>query len=114
MESSAENQLFENARRIFDVARADDAAGDQDFALLIRPDGSMHFVMESTFSIEAAIDAGAQSAFRVTRSRGGVRVEARGVSSDCLIEQRNPRRMLLPDQPLYCITSPLLIAGSGS
>jgi len=124
MELRSRNQLFENAQRIFDVASAGADTGDsadlQDFALLIRPDGSLHFVMETPFSIEAAaIHAGAHSAFRVTRSRAGVRVEGRSASRDCVITERNavrqnPWQALVPDQPLYCITSPLLIAGSAS
>jgi hypothetical protein len=124
MEARPQDQLFENAQRIFDVASAGadtgSSADPQDFALLIRPDGSLHFVMEAPFSIEAAaIHAGARSAFRVTRSREGVRVEGRSASRDCVIAERNPARpnpwrALLPDQPLYCITSPLLTAGSAS
>ena len=38
-----------NAQRIFDVASS--ASGNEDFALLIRPDGGLHFVMESPFSL---------------------------------------------------------------
>ena|ERR1700733_892618 len=99
--------LLENAQRIFDVARS--GQDRQDFALLIRPDGGLHFVMDSPFSIDAAaIDAGAQSAWRITRSRDGVRVEGRTASRDCVIEERSPRRELLRDQALYRITSPLL------
>ena len=48
--------FLENAQRIFDVAKSgQDGSNDgenQDFALLIRPDGVLHFVMESPFSIE--------------------------------------------------------------
>jgi hypothetical protein len=103
--------LLENARQIFDVARS--GGDNQDFALLIRPDGALHFVMESPFSIEgAAAYAGAKSAFRITRSQDGVRVQGRSAGRDCLLEERNPRRELLRDQPLYRITSPLLTAGS--
>jgi hypothetical protein len=99
--------LLENAQRIFDVARS--GRDRQDFALLIRPDGGLHFVMESPFSIEAAaIHAGAQTAWRITRSPDGVRVEGRTANRDCLLEERNPRRELLPDQALYRMTSPLL------
>ena len=119
METRLENPLLENAKRIFDVACAD--AGDtadseaQDFALLIRPDGGIHFVMNSAFSLEAAaIHAGARKAFRVTRSRDGVRVEGRSNSGSCILEKRNPCRRLLPDQPLYWMSSPLLTAGSAS
>jgi len=108
------DSLIENAQRIFDVARSGADGANQDFALLIRPDGVLHFVMESPFSIEAAaIHAGAQSAYRITRSRDGVRVQGRGadrggVVRECLLEERNPHRELLRDQPLYRIASPLL------
>ena len=106
------DSLIENARRILDVAREGDE-DNQDFALLIRPDGVLHFVMESPFSIEAAaIHAGAQSAFRITRSRDGVRVEGRrsgkSTMEQCVLQERSQRSQLLPDQALYRITSPLL------
>lgn len=105
--------LFENAQRIFEVAQAGALSGAnaEDFALLIRPDGGLHFVMESPFSIDgAAAYAGAESAFRVTRSRYGVRVQGRSGTADCVLEERSPHRELLRDQPLYRITSPLLIS----
>lgn len=117
------DSLLENAQRIFEVARSGGAqnshggenTGAQDFALLIRPDGGLHFIMESPFSIEAAaIHAGAQSAFRITRSRDGVRVEGRSAGSTYVLEQRSPRRELLRDQPLYRITSPLLTSCVGT
>lgn len=106
--------LLENAQRIFDVARMggdnkSDSGDPQDFALLIRPDGGLHFVMESPFSLEAAaIHAGAQAAYRITRSRDGVRVQGRSAFQDCVLEERRPRQDFLRDQPLYRITSPLL------
>ncbi|HEY3825339.1 MAG TPA: hypothetical protein VGL82_12320 [Bryobacteraceae bacterium] len=117
------NSLLENAQRIFDVARAGgDQAGEgeaQDFALLVQPDGALHFVMEGPFSIEAAaIDSGAQTAYRITRSRDGVRVHGRstdrGVLKECLLEERNPGRSLFCDQPRYCIVSPLLTSSAAT
>lgn len=114
MEARFGDTLFENAQRIFAVASSGQDScqnENQDFALLIKPDGSLHFVMESPFSIEgAAIHAGAQTAYRVTRSQHGVRVEGRNAFTECVLEQRDPRRTLLPDLPLYRITSPLLIS----
>jgi len=109
--------FFENARRIFAVARSEGSASGadecQDFVVLIKPDGGLHFVMESPFSMEAAaIHAGARSAYRVTRLRDGVRVEGRSASGNCILEERNPCRSLLPDQALYPITSPLLTSAS--
>jgi len=105
--------LFENAHRIFDIARSAAAAGDQDFALLIRPDGGLHFVMESPFSMEAiALHCGARTAYRITRSGDGVRVDGRANGRNCVLEESSgPRsfsREMLRDQPLYRITSPLL------
>jgi hypothetical protein len=112
--------LLENAQRIFDVARSAgngrDNGENQDFALLIRSDGALHFVMESPFSIEgSAAYAGAQSAYRITRSRDGVRVQGRSADRDCVLEEcvleeRRPYRELLRDQTLYRITSPLPIS----
>jgi hypothetical protein len=115
--------LLENAERIFEVARSEGArvanagfsGSGEDFALLIRPDGGLHFIMEAHFSIEAAaIHTGAQAAFRVTHLREGVRVEGRNSSQTCVLEERNPQRQLLPNQPLYRITSPLLTGCSVS
>ena len=113
------DSLLANTQRIFDIARSVADAGadedNQDFALTIRPDGVLHFVMESPFSIEgAAIHTGAQSAWRITRSRDGVRVQGRSGARDCVLEERNTHRELLRDQPLYRITSPLLTSSAAA
>lgn len=104
--------FFQNAQRILDTASAGTDSENGDFALLIRPDGGLHFVMETPFSIEAAaIHAGAQAAYQITRSRDGVRVTGRSMGRDCVLEQRSARSIsnaLLRDQPLYRITSPVL------
>jgi hypothetical protein len=101
--------FLENTQRIFEVARSGADGGNQDFALLIRPDGGLHFVMESPFSIEAAaIHAGARRAWRITRSREMVRAEGQSVDRNCMLRERSPRMELIRDQSLYRITSPLL------
>ena len=105
--------FFEDANRIFDVARSPGDTGDQDFALLIRPDGGLHFVMESPFSMEAAaLHCGARTAYRITRSGHGVRVDGRGGGRNCVLEESSAPKAfskeMLRDQPLYRITSPLL------
>lgn len=102
--------FLDNARRIFDVARSGDSAEQNDFALLIRPDGGLHFVMESPLSLEAAaIHGGARIAYRVTRtSRGGVRVAGRNGNQECVLEQRATSQAgadWLRDRPLYRIAS---------
>ena len=110
--------FLENAQKIFDVARSDESTEPTDFALLIRPDGGLHFVMEP--SLEAA--ASVQIAYRVTKSGAGeVRVAGRNGDQECLLTQRasqSPGRTgrfsaeLLRDQPLYWITSPLTLSAS--
>lgn len=108
--------FLENAQRIFDVARSGAAntgwnGEEQDFALLIRPDGGLHFVMESPFSLDAAaIHGGARIAYRVSTSRDSVRVEGKSGGKDCVIEEHNPARQFLRDQPLYRISPALLTA----
>jgi hypothetical protein len=108
------NTFLENAQRIFDVARQDSSSEFTDFALLVRSDGSLHVIMESPLSLEAsleavAIEAGARTAYHVSRSPRGVRVTGRDSSRQhCVLEQRRVGGELLRDQPLYSITSPLL------
>ena len=109
--------FLENAQRIFDVARSDGSAEPNDFALLIRPDGGLHFVMESPLSLDAAaIHGGARIAYRVTRtSGGGVRVAGRNGNRECVLEQRSTHRAgaeWLRDRPLYRITSPLTLSAA--
>ncbi len=109
--------LIENARRVFEIAESTLDGEPQDFALLLKPDGGLHFVMESTFSVEgAAQHAGAHCAFRVTRSEAGVRVEAQrygfAETTRCVVEKRFAAAELLTDQPLYSISGPLLPAAS--
>ncbi len=103
------DSLLENTQRIFEVARNAGDGDPQDFALLIGEDGGLRFIMETPFSIEAAaIHGGARSAWRITRSRDGVRVEGRSGNRNCLLREQSARCELLPDLPRYWITSPLL------
>jgi hypothetical protein len=114
--------FLENAQRIFDVARTDSSAEASDFALLVRPDGSLHVIMESTVNPEsAAIEHGAQAAYRVLRSRDGVTVSGRAGNTRCELSSGASSRPSpwahLRDQPLYLvagqgITSPLRIASA--
>ena len=100
--------FLEHAQQIFDVAQTGgDAGGHDDFALLIRPDGGLHFIMDAPFTLSAASEyAGARTAYRVTRSQGAVRVEGWSAGRSCVLEQKQVYKELLRDQPLYRITSP--------
>ena len=108
--------FLENAMKIFDVAQSDGNGEPDDFALLVRPDGGLHFVMASPLSLEAAaVHGGARTAYRVTKTAsGGVRVAGRDGNRECILEQRGSenrfRAELLRDQPLYRISSPLTIS----
>lgn len=100
------NAFLDNARRIFEVAKADPSAPDEQFAVMIRPDGGLHLMMQTPVSLEAAaLDAGAESAFMITRSHGQVRVEGHRRGERCLLEKRNIRADLLYDRPSYVLTS---------
>jgi hypothetical protein len=111
--------FFENAQRIFEVAQADDSGESNDFLLLVRPDGGLHFVMESALSPDAVASQGECSvSYRVTKTgRGAVRVTGRCGTQQCIFEQHarqsfQPSRELLRDQPLYRINSPLTLSAA--
>ncbi len=88
------------------MARADVSGNPEDFALIVRPDGGLHFMMEMPFSLAAAAaEGGARSAYRVTRSRSGVRVEGWSEGRTCLLEEQSPRPALFREQALYTMTS---------
>lgn len=110
--------FFENAQRILDVAATADANGPEEFAVLMGEDGGLRILMNQPFRLDtAAADAGAEVAYRVVRSRSGVRVEGHGRDQDCVLETRKRaavRTQWLLDQPLYRMTSPLLTATASS
>jgi hypothetical protein len=98
--------FLEHAQQILDVAQSDTSGSSEDFALLIRPDGGLHFIMEAPFTLSAASEyGGARSAYRVTRSRSGVRVEGWTAGRTCVLEDKPAYKELLWDQPFYRITS---------
>jgi hypothetical protein len=98
--------FLRNAQEIFEVARA---GGERaDWALLIRPDGGLHLLMETPFSLDsAAAYAGARVAYRVTRSERGVRVTGQNGAQTCVLQEGSTagfRRNALRDQALYFTT----------
>jgi hypothetical protein len=103
------DSFLEHAQQILDVAQSDSSGSREDFALLIRPDGGLHFIMESQFTLEAASEyGGASSAYRVTRSGSGVRVQGWSAGRTCVLQEKSAAelsRELLRDQPRYRITS---------
>jgi len=97
--------FLDNAREIMTVAGATNETGD--FAILVGANGGLHFIMEAPFALEAAATGtGARTAYRVRRSREGVRVE--GWTSNgrsCVFGEERKRPSALRDQPLYRISS---------
>jgi hypothetical protein len=105
--------FLDNAQRLFDVASSHGGAEASQFALLVRDDGGMHFIMESPVSIDGALAyGGARTAYCVTRSPAGIRVEGSSAGRSCVIEENRSFRHLLRDQPLYLIAPPLLTSAS--
>lgn len=100
--------LLETTQHIFDVAQTARDLDDtpREFALALRPDGGMHFIMESPVSIEGAASyAGARAVWKIRSSRQGVSVEGRDGNSAILL--REAGISLLRDEPRYRITSGL-------
>src|SRR5260370_35922629 len=84
--------FFENARKIFDVARGGAGEESTDFVLLIRPDGGLPLIMDSPLSLPisleaAAVHGGARTLYRVQRSFGGVRVTGQTPGRTCVLEE---------------------------
>lgn len=108
--------FLENAQRILEIARlgiegGEECESNEDFALLIRPDGGLHFIMGSPVSIDGAASCDeVRTAYHVSRSPRGVRVEGRTYGKSCVLEHRNAARFLLRDQVLY--DAPFSAAGS--
>ncbi len=107
------DSFLDNAQRIFDVARADESNTFDEFAIVIRPDGGLHFIMESPVSVEgASAYAGGQTTYMVSRSRDGVRVDGKSFGRDgflqhCSVERRDPRAELFRDRVLYLTAPPV-------
>lgn len=120
--------FFENAERIFDVARSDSSGEPNEFTLLIRPDGGMHIVMDSEVPVDGGLVDGDRSevatVYRVTKTAGGgVQVSGRSGDRECMLRREAVRQdarisgsrfvaELLRDQPLYRISSPLALSAS--
>jgi hypothetical protein len=108
------DHFLRNAQELFDVASADRSGDPTDIALLLRPDGGMHVIMDTPFALDSvAASRGARVAYRVTRTEASVTVVGQKDGRSCILQGASAgsfQRTALRDQPLYSITSPLLIA----
>jgi hypothetical protein len=101
------NAFLRHAEEIFLTART---AGTEecDMALLVNADGAIHVVPAEEWNLEPLrIHHGARAAYRVSRSRAGVRLEARSAAGQCCVLEapgpQGPVRGMLPDYPQYQI-----------
>jgi hypothetical protein len=108
--------FLDNARELFEVAIAGAASDDIEFEMTVRPDGSLHMVMES--GLDSTVGAGMWDSgvqYRVTRSRGVVRVEGSGGGQRCVLQEklRVPAQLsLLRDQALYFVAPTRMISSA--
>lgn len=84
------SSFLQHATEIFATAR--EAAGeDGDLAILIGPEGGIQMLSDEGWDLEALrIHRGARAAYRVVRSAGRVRLEARSAGESCRMETERP------------------------
>jgi hypothetical protein len=95
--------FLKDAEEIFQTAR-EGGREDCEWSILVGRDGGIHMLAACGWELEPLrLHHGAKAAYRVTRSGGGVRVEARSADEACLLQAKpaRPRRAALPDFPQY-------------
>ena len=98
------SSFLRHAEEIFSAA-LQGGADDCQWDLLVNPDGAIRMVAGHEWGLEPLrIDHGAHEAFRVTRTGGRVRVEARSAVGSCCLESGRAAaaiRGLFSDFPQY-------------
>lgn len=85
--------LLKHAEEIFEAAQSGEQ--DCDFSILIHSNGGIHMLAGSDWSLEPLrIHHGAQAVYRVKRSGGRVRLEARSADESCTLEAAPPATRL--------------------
>jgi hypothetical protein len=96
--------FLRNAEEIFQTAR-EAGPDDCEMAILVNRDGSIHMLAGAGWELEPLrMHHGAKAAYRVSRTEGCVRLEARSADECCLLQAKKPARpmaTLLPDFPQY-------------
>jgi hypothetical protein len=96
--------FLKNAEEIFAVAQHAGPDGGE-FAILVNRDGGIHMLEMAGWELEPLRQQyGAQAAYRVTRTCGQVRLEARTSTESCMFKGDKPARCLsysIPDFPQY-------------
>lgn len=116
--------FWTDAQSIFETARQASLAGssDCDWAILIGPRGGIHILDSTGWALPCLLTQhGAQTAYRVTREGGHVRLEGRSGSGSCVLTSETPAetaRGLLagplapPAVIAYQISNPTLLPAS--
>lgn len=91
--------FLKHAEEIFATART---AGGEDceLSILVNREGGIHVIAGGDWQLESLrAHHGASAAYRVQRTNGSVRLEARSATQSCLLAAERPERGLMP--PLY-------------
>ncbi|MGA7240151.1 MAG: hypothetical protein WBY44_30995 [Bryobacteraceae bacterium] len=93
--------FLRHAEEIFATART---AGteDCDLSILVNREGGIHMIAGADWQLESLrAHHGASAAYRVHRSHGSVRLEARSATQSCTLAAERPERALLPPLPEF-------------
>jgi hypothetical protein len=91
--------FLKHAEEIFATART---AGteDCDLSILVNREGGIHIIAGADWQLESLrAHHSASAAYRVHRTNGRVRLEARSATQSCLLAAERPERALLPPLP---------------
>ena len=98
------NRLLRHAEEIFATAQGG-CIEDCELAILVGHDGAIRMLEPQGWELEPLrLHHGAQAAYRVTRTAGQVRLEARSLGESCVLETNRSERPLggmLADFPRY-------------
>lgn len=102
---------MKQAEEIFQAAHAG-GPDDCELAILVGRDGAIHMLAESDWGLEPLrMHYGPEAIYRIRRSGGQVRLEARSWGESCVLQSGRPDpplRTALPDFPRYCCNSTVL------
>jgi len=96
--------FLKHAEEIFQTAK-EGGLDDCEMSILVSREGNIHMLAGADWELEPLRrHHGARAAYRISRKSGGVRLEARSADESCLLQTRQPARLLpalMPDFPQY-------------
>ena len=98
------SSFLREVEEIFATAR-EGGPEDCDLAILVSREGGIHMVAGSDWELESLrVRHGATAAYRIARSGGRVRLEARSAGQSCVLrsdQRKHPVSTTIPDFPRY-------------